>query len=63
MGVGPLVGGKVLPFFFFNVYLFLREGGQRIRNGLHVDSRDPDVELELPNHKMMTRAGVRHSTD
>ena len=29
-------------------------GGQRIRSGLHADSREPDVELELVNREIMT---------
>ena len=28
-------------------------GGQRIRSGLHVDSREPDVGLEPMNHEIM----------
>ena len=53
---------KGAAFFFFNVYLFLRErdkggrGGagrdmrQRILGRLHTVSRDPDTGLELINH-------------
>ena len=49
-----------------DVYLFLREGEskhelgraerrrQRIRSGLHADSREPDVALKLMNCKIMT---------
>ena len=29
-------------------------GGQRIQNGLCVDSRDPDAGLELMNYEIMT---------
>ena len=56
---------RIMPsFFFFYVYLFLREGaragevqregGQKVQSGLCADSREPDVGLELMNHEIMT---------
>ena len=58
---------------FFNVYLFiLREretehkqgrgigrGRERIPNGLHADSTEPDLELDLMNHEIMTWAKTK----
>ena len=55
----------VFSFFFFNVYLFLRESahscaggaereGDRILSGLCADSSEPNVGLELTNYKIMT---------
>ena len=60
--------------FLKNIYLFLRDrkhewvkgrgkGGQKIWNRLCTDSREPNVGLELINHKIMTWAKVRCSTD
>ena len=31
-----------------------KRGGQRIQNRFHADSIEPDVGLELRNHKIMT---------
>ena len=61
-------------FFFFNVYLFLREKesasnedaereGLRIRSWLCTDSREPSRGLELTDCETMTRAEVRCSSD
>ena len=38
-------------------------GGQRIQGGLYIDSREPDVGLELTNYEIITWAEVRRSTD
>ena len=54
--------GKMTVLFFHVLNLFLREhkrqgatrGGQRIRSELCADSSEPDVDLELMNHKIMT---------
>ena len=58
-------GGETVqaPFFFFKVYLFLRESkqvgkgqreGDRIRSRLQVVSAKPKMGLELTNHEIMT---------
>ena len=38
------------------------QGGEKIQSGLCADSREPNLELELTNHKIMTWAKVCHST-
>ena len=60
-----ILGGEEAPpfpapwapfFFFFNIYLFLRERDKESQAGsrLRAISTEPDVRLEPTNHKIMT---------
>ena len=50
-------------FIFERVCVQVEEGQRKAQSRLHTDSSEPDVGLELTNHKIMTWAEVRHSTN